>query len=202
MVQTDFIRHYYRGHAGIYDLTRWAFLFGRQELLEQLPGREEQYLAEVGCGTGRNLRQLGRMHPRWRLTGVDVSPDMLTMAARATALFGHRVSLLEEPFGAGTFGAQDSPDIVLFSYSLTMFNPGWEEAILQARAALKPGGHIAVVDFHDTNSRPLRWWMDRHRVRLDGHLLPYLEAQFQPRLSEVHKAWGGMWQYFLFIGQK
>ncbi|HRI60570.1 MAG TPA: class I SAM-dependent methyltransferase, partial [Saprospiraceae bacterium] len=95
-----------------------------------------------------------------------------------------------------------SPDFVLFSYALTMFNPGWEAAIEQAGADLKPGGRIAVVDFHNTPSSTFRWWMSRNHVRMEAHLLPFLQSKFRTELLEIHPAWLGLWRYFLYVGQK
>lgn len=203
-MQHDTMRSYYRWHAAVYDATRWSFLFGRKELLRHLPivPDAEQCLLEVGCGTGYNLKALAQRHRRLRLLGVDVSPDMLAQASRATAPYSRRVQLFGQAYGAAPLRLAQSPDIVLFSYALTMFNPGWEAAIEQALADLKPGGGIAVVDFHDTHSSAFQWWMAQNHVRMDGHLLPFLQSRFQTELLEIHPAWLGMWRYFLFVGQK
>lgn len=200
--QTHNMRSYYKWHAAVYDSTRWSFLFGRKSILEHLPTGDRQLLAEVGCGTGHNLRHLARQHPGWHLVGIDVSPDMLARASKATASWSRRVQLFEQAYGSASFQLPEAPDIILFSYALTMFNPGWETAIERAWHDLKPGGHIAVVDFHDTPAPTFRWWMEQNHVRMDGHLLPVLEAKFQPVRQEVKGAWGGLWRYMLFIGRK
>ena len=196
------MRQYYRWHAAIYDATRWSFLFGRTALLDNLPAADRLTVVEIGCGTGFNLRRLAKKHPEWQLTGIDVSPDMLAQASQATASFSRRVQLLEKAYGAGAPCLPEPVDLILFSYSLTMFNPGWEAAIEQAWHDLKPGGHIAVVDFHDTPSRVFRRWMQYNHVRMDGHLLPALEARFTPAQRQIQPAWGGLWQFFTFLGQK
>jgi S-adenosylmethionine-diacylgycerolhomoserine-N-methlytransferase len=105
-------------------------------------------------------------------------------------------------YGKGQFRLKEPVDVVLFSYSLSMFNPGCEGAIEQAYDDLKPGGYIAVVDFHDTASNWFRRWMGRHHVRMEGHLLPLLEERFEIKTLEVRRAYGGLWRYFLFVGQK
>lgn len=196
------MRQYYRLHAAIYDATRWTFLHGRHRLLRLLPQYPQTLLAEVGCGTGHNLRLLARQHPDWRLIGIDVSPDMLNKAYKATASHSRRVQLFEKPYGTGQFQLPDPVDIVLCSYALTMFNPGYTEAIRQALDDLKPGGHIAVVDFHDTTHDWFRRWMGFNHVRMDGHLLPLLEQHFEPVHTAVRPAWGGLWRYLLFVGKK
>jgi S-adenosylmethionine-diacylgycerolhomoserine-N-methlytransferase len=203
-VQQQNMRNYYRWHAAVYDATRWSFLFGRAALLRKLPipPRASASLLEVGCGTGHNLRLLARRHPELHLLGVDVSPDMLDRTARAMARYSRRVQLFEQAYGIEPVKYQQAPDIILFSYALTMFNPGWEAAIEQALNDLEPGGRIAVVDFHDTPSRFFRWWMGRNHVRMDAHLLPRLQSRFKTETLEVRSAWFGLWRYFLYVGEK
>lgn len=207
MIRTDAdqnytMRRYYQWHAAIYDATRWTFLFGRKTIFDHLPRENVQLLVEVGCGTGQNLLYAARQNKDWRLIGIDVSRDMLTRACKATATFSRRVQLFEQSYSADGPPLPEAPDLILFSYSLTMFNPGWEAAIDRAWRDLKPGGHIAAVDFHRTTHPAFRWWMERNHVRMDAHLLPVLEARFQPRWQIVQSAWAGLWQYFMFVGQK
>lgn len=202
--QPDTMRKYYQLHAGIYDATRWAFLFGRKAILKELPiaadGR--QSLLEVGCGTGHNLHFLAKHHPNLRLTGVDVSPDMLSQAAKTLSRHAAQVQLLGQAYGSAAQDLSQTPDFVLFSYALTMFNPGWEAAIERAWQDLPMGGRIAVVDFHDTPSAAFRWWMSRNHVRMEGHLLPFLQSKFRTEFLELRSAWLGAWRYFLYVGKK
>ncbi|MBL7781265.1 MAG: class I SAM-dependent methyltransferase [Saprospiraceae bacterium] len=197
------MRQYYRWQSRIYDLTRWLFLFGRKRLLNRLSVRNDKdtFLTEIGCGTGYNLRYLASRYTRIQLQGMDVSADMLRRATTATASYSRRVYLLEKAYGKPEI-LKPIPDIILFSYALTMFNPGWEEAIRQAWADLPAGGRIAVVDFHDTPHPSFRWWMDKNHVRMEGHLLPLLEELFQEEYCEVRPAYLGWWQYMLFVGKK
>ncbi len=203
--QQQTMRRYYRWQSIIYDLTRWTFLFGRNEILNRLPIRNDlktMRLVEVGCGTGRNLKRLAGRHPHLLLTGLDVSADMLRRAAKATAMYSRRILLLEKPYEQFLTRPEQAPDIILFSYALTMFNPGWEQAIRQAHTDLPDGGYVAVADFHDTRSGTFRWWMGKNHVRMDGHLLPLLESTFTVEYCSVRTAFFGLWRYVLFIGKK
>jgi S-adenosylmethionine-diacylgycerolhomoserine-N-methlytransferase len=201
-MQPEKMRAYYRFHAGIYDATRWSFLFGRKTLLYNLPVRTDipQSLLEAGCGTGHNLRLLARRYPALQLTGVDVSADMLHKAAETTAPFAERVQLINGAYEKDA--ARKAPDHILFSYALTMFNPGWEQAIQTAWNDLPSGGHIGVVDFHDTPSRAFQWWMGQNHVALEGHLLPFLQSTFRTLRLDICPAWLGLWRYFMFVGVK
>ncbi|MEQ1744224.1 MAG: class I SAM-dependent methyltransferase [Saprospiraceae bacterium] len=200
--QETAMRQYYRLHAAIYDATRWTFLFGRNRILHLLPHNDELAIAEVGCGTGKNLRRLAGMRPRWHLIGIDVSPEMLGRASKRLSSFSRRLQLFEKPYGTGSFHLTEPVDIILFSYALTMFNPGWESAIEQAWHDLKPGGRIAVVDFHDTPFAWFRRWMGYNHVQMDHHLLPVLVKRFVPTTRIVRTGWFGLWRYFILIGEK
>lgn len=198
-VQTAITR-YYRFHARIYDLTRWTFLRGREELVRLAAAHcQPQTILEVGCGTGKNLLHLGRIFPEALLWGLDLSPHMLARAHQKIQSLRQPVNLVEaaydRPVAPGSF------DLVVFSYALSMFNPGWEEALLTAGQDLTPGGVIAVVDFHDSPFHSFKRWMGINHVRLDAHLLPCLRKLFHSGEWSVPSAFGGLWSYFLFIGR-
>ena len=77
------IEQYYRLHAWIYDLTRWTFLRGREELIRRAVAQCHPHrIFEVGCGTGKNLLHLGRLFPEAELWGLDLSPHMLARARK------------------------------------------------------------------------------------------------------------------------
>jgi S-adenosylmethionine-diacylgycerolhomoserine-N-methlytransferase len=195
------IAHYYRFHARIYDLTRWTFLRGRADLVRRAAaGRRPRAILEVGCGTGKNLLQLGRLFPEARLTGLDLSPHMLARARAKLKGLGARLSLVEAPYDRPV--APGAFDLVVFSYALSMFNPGWEAALHAARRDLAPEGAIAVVDFHASPWPRFRRWMGFNHVRLDAHLLPALRRLFPRGEFSAPPAFGGLWSYFLFIGRR
>jgi S-adenosylmethionine-diacylgycerolhomoserine-N-methlytransferase len=189
------LQSYYALHARIYDATRWTFLFGRERILRRSARiADPKRILEVGCGTGRNLRSLRRIFPNADITGVDLSGDMLDIARRKT----DGVKLIQQAYEtpiAGNF------DLVLFSYALTMFNPGWENAILAAKADLSPGGLLVIVDFSHTRSSLFRRWMGVHHVRMEGHLWPESRADFEPLVDETHAAYAGIWHYGMFVGR-
>lgn len=202
--QTQYMQQYYKLQSKIYDATRWSFLFGRKRIIRELPLSQEQTsrILEVGCGTGYNLVRLARQFPQAELIGLDVSPDMTALAEKNTLAFSERVSIRQAPYQSGHQLFEGQVDAVLFSYSLTMINPQWSELVSQAKKDLKPGGLIAVTDFHDSQNQWFKKHMSNHHVRMDGHLLPLLEREFTPINKEVRTAYGGVWQYLIFIGKK
>lgn len=200
--QNRAIDTYYQFQSKIYDLTRWTFLFGRKRIVRELPFEPEAAfkLLEVGCGTGYNLQRLARRFPKAHLTGMDLSGDMLHIARQNTQTFGDRVELIQAPYGQTPLSFQ--PDVILFSYSLTMINPQWQDLLQEAYRDLPEGGIIAVTDFHRS---PFPWFknhMANHHVRMDAHLLPVLQEQFTSLTEKVQNAYLGIWEYLVYVGKK
>jgi len=201
--QADTIRSYYQIHAGIYQATRWSFLFGRKRIIKtlDLPLSSDKTILEVGCGTGHNLYALAKRYPKIRLIGVDVSPDMLRVAAQKLKRYVRRVFFMKKPYASGNWVLPEKPNIILFSYCLSMINPGWESALQRASDDLGEDGIVAVVDFHGSPLGVFRRWMGMNHVRMEEHLLPALEKRFTLIQMEVRRAYGGLWTYFLFVGR-
>lgn len=195
------IERYYRIHARIYDLTRWTFLRGRAALIKEVAASlTPNRILEVGCGTGTNLLHLGKAFPRAHLWGLDLSANMLAVARRKLRKLTQRLNLLEAAYDQPV-AADTKFDLVVFSYALSMFGPGYEKAIMSASLDLTPHGAIAVVDFHDSISQGFKKWMGLNHVRLDGHLLPCLRSLFPYHKWAVRPVYNSTWSYFFFLGQ-
>ena len=201
------LRVYYRWHSHIYDATRWSFLFGRAGLVNlaakaaQAKGWQSPQILEVGCGTGKNLGALARALPRSDILGIDLCSHMLARAARSQAVASGLARITLGAYAKDSL-AENSQDIVVFSYALSMFNPGFEAALDAARLHLRPGGIIAVADFESSPFAWFRAWMGVNHVRLDGQLLPALAARFAAQEIQVRRAYAGIWKYFLYLGRK
>lgn len=199
----DALRGYYRWHARIYDLTRWAFLFGRRGLVEEArrrldpPGR----ILEIGCGTGRNLADLAKAFPDAQLVGLDLSADMLERAKSKLAPCAGRVELLHRAYDAPVSAEGEGFDLIVISYALSMINPGYDEVIAVSRRDLRPGGALAVVDFHGTRWDWFRRWMGVNHVRMEGQILERLEATYETVERRIGRGYGGLWDYLLFLGR-
>lgn len=202
--QNHAMKKYYKFQSKIYDLTRWAFLFGRTNLIHQLPIARDAAIRvlEVGCGTGYNLYNFASYFVNAQLVGIDVSEDMIALSQKKMEPYKNRVDLLSQAYGKKAILNEESFDVVVFSYALTMINPHWENLIEQAYKDIKPGGIIAVVDFHDTRNPLFKLQMKNNHVRMDGHLLPILEKKFSTLSADIQSAYLGMWEYFSFVGIK
>ena len=199
---------FYAGQAAHYDRFRERLLQGRAEtvaaLAECLP-ETGGTLVELGCGTGSNLAYLGDRRTRlWRAWGVDLCPSLL---AQARGRNWPEVTWIEAD--ATAWRPPLPVDAVLCSYSLTMI-PDWFAAVDNALAMLRPGGVLAVVDFHVPRERCFArtfwpWWFGHDGVHPNPDLLPYLRRRLPgarvcegraavPYLPGVHVPW------FSFVG--
>lgn len=163
----------YRNQRRFYDLTRKYYLFGRDRLIRELDLEPGETLAEIGCGTARNLVAIARRYPANRLYGLDASSQMLKTAEAATrrAGFSDRIELVQgyaEDVTPALLRCDKPLNRIIFSYSLSMI-PDWQGALAAASRALAPGGLIHVVDFADLEGLPdsaarllLRWLRQFH----------------------------------------
>jgi S-adenosylmethionine-diacylgycerolhomoserine-N-methlytransferase len=202
MSQAQSLQKYYRLHSQVYDATRWSFLFGRSRVIQLLQNlTTPTRVLEVGCGTGSNMLALCEAFPNAHITGVDLSSEMLSIARRKLRNYADRVTLIQGVYDAPVRGTEAGFDLVLCSYSLSMFNPGWAQAVSGAKDDLAPGGLFALVDFHDSPFAPFKGWMKHNHVRMDAHLQPVLSEIFRPIYARTHAAYGGLWRYLTFIGK-
>jgi S-adenosylmethionine-diacylgycerolhomoserine-N-methlytransferase len=192
---------YYRWHAGIYDLTRWAFLFGRQSLVHSVSQHMmmPQRILEIGCGTGSNLVALAARFPKAQVIGLDLSRDMLDRARAKVRPYGSRVGLIHRAYDAPV-ALGPKFDLIVCSYSLSMINPGYDEVLRISRHDLSSRGLIAVADFHSSPFAWFRRWMGVNHVRMEGQVLATLEQHYQPLTCQIRSGYGGLWSYLNYIG--
>jgi S-adenosylmethionine-diacylgycerolhomoserine-N-methlytransferase len=199
--QAEKIQQYYQFQSKIYDLTRWAFLFGRRAIVNQaaLPSQEIKSILELGSGTGHNLILLAKKFPNAQIIGIDVSEDMVQIARKATRNYPN----IEIRCTSFSDTSLPTFDLILCSYVLTMINPGWDTWIAKVSDMLNPeGGVFAVVDFHNTRFKWFRNHMLSHNVMMEEHLLPKLSANFATKKLAINAPYLGLWQYISFVGQK
>jgi ubiquinone/menaquinone biosynthesis C-methylase UbiE len=145
-------RRYWDRHARGYDrqmgrLERLMGDDGRAWVCSQASGD----VLEVAIGTGRNLP----FYPdSIRLTGIDLSPQMLAIARRRAQALGRAVELREGD--AQALGFPDASfDTVVCTFSLCGI-PDERRAIAEMRRVLRPGGRLLLVDHVAGSAWPAR----------------------------------------------
>jgi SAM-dependent methyltransferase len=107
---------------------------------------------EVAIGTGLNLPHYPA---EVRLTGLDLSPEMLAVAKARAKEIRRRIALMEGdahdlPFADGTF------DSVVCTYALCSV-PDVARSIAEMKRVLRPGGFLILVDHIRSSVKPIFW---------------------------------------------
>jgi ubiquinone/menaquinone biosynthesis C-methylase UbiE len=140
--ETERVRRLQDRAAPKYDRTmgRWEkvlFGGGREWVCSQARGD----VLEIAIGTGRNL-------PHYpadvRLTAIELSPEMLSIARKRAADLGRAIDLRE-----GNAEALDFPDAsfdtVVCAFALCTI-PDDRKAVAEAKRVLKPGGRFVAIE--------------------------------------------------------
>ncbi|MBN8871741.1 MAG: methyltransferase domain-containing protein [Rhodospirillales bacterium] len=157
-LDADAVRAAYRRWAGVYDtLFGGVSSFGRRRavaLVNRLPGRD---VLEVGVGTGLALPHYRRDA---RITGIDLSAEMLEQARKRVAETGLRnVNALLEVDAEATEFPDASFDVAVAMFVASVV-PNPRRLLAEMRRVVRPGGNILFVN-HFAADRGPRWWVER-----------------------------------------
>jgi phosphatidylethanolamine/phosphatidyl-N-methylethanolamine N-methyltransferase len=124
------------------------------ELVNRLPGTD---VLEVGVGTGLALPHYT---PDKRITGIDLSADMLARAReRVDVSKLANVEDLHVMDAEATDFADASFDIAVAMFVASVV-PDAKRLLAEIRRVVRPGGNILFVN-HFAAERGPRWWVER-----------------------------------------
>lgn len=166
-MSVDRLREKWDKYAPRYDrdigfFERVQFGGGREWVCSQAHGD----VLDVAVGTGLNLA----FYPdAVRLTGIDFSPAMLTLARARAAELGREIDLREGdpqalPFPNASF------DTVVCTLGLCGF-PDERAAITEMNRVLRPNGSLLLLDHVGSHHRLIRagqWLLEKLTVRMLG----------------------------------
>lgn len=157
--QEQRLERFYAGQAGHYDRFRARLLGGRELLIEQLALAPGSHVIELGAGTGANLEFFpAARRADCRFTLVDLCEPLL---GRAAVRFADFPNVQIHHADAAVFRCAQPADVVLLSYTLSMM-PNWRGVLSNCMRLLRPGGCIAVVDFHVLDAAGSAYTAHRH----------------------------------------
>jgi phosphatidylethanolamine/phosphatidyl-N-methylethanolamine N-methyltransferase len=137
------VQRAYELYAPVYDLIfDWIFAPGRSAAIAQLGLTPTDRVLEIGIGTGLNLPYYPAS---CRLTGVDLSEDMLEKAiARVERLQMPNVTLKVMDATALDFG-DDEFDKAVATYTISAV-PDPIGVLREMRRVVKPGGILVILN--------------------------------------------------------
>lgn len=172
---SDFVRYL--------DSTRATDFFKRvkKQILELMNPREGECIADIGCGTGEDVRVLAaHVGPRGRVVGVDLSSTMVQTARQRLGEHMTGIELVQGDvqkltFADGTFDA-------IRAERLLQHTPNAEAALREIVRVTKRGGRIVIwegdldlfiIDApdHETSRVMQRFVCDSFRNGAIGHQL-------------------------------
>jgi phosphatidylethanolamine/phosphatidyl-N-methylethanolamine N-methyltransferase len=157
----------YRRQAPIYDAVFGVLLGpGRQRTVQIANTLPAGRLLEVGVGTGLSLPHYRR---EFRITGIDVSPDMLRQARKRVRERGlGNVEGLYEMDAENLEFADDSFDIVIAMYVASVV-PNPDRLVAEVQRVCRPDGHVLIVN-HFAEAGGLRGSVERKLAPLSKKL--------------------------------
>ncbi len=166
-LDADTIRATYSRYAKSYD--SWFGLISRPArkaavaAVNKTPGTQ---VLEVGVGTGLALPLYNASK---RITGIDLSRDMLAIARdRAAGLGLHNIESLLEMDAQATDFEDASFDVAVAMFVASVV-PDPHALVKELRRVVKPGGKILLVNHFARESGPI-WWVERAMAGASGLL--------------------------------
>jgi phosphatidylethanolamine/phosphatidyl-N-methylethanolamine N-methyltransferase len=179
----------YARWAPIYDwsfgaYTRGPTRTGVAEANRLPPGR----ILELGVGTGISLPLYDKKH---RLTGIDLSPDMLDRARKRVADkdLSHVEALHEMDAGALTF-PDASFDVAMSMFVITVV-PDPDRVLAEMVRVVKPGGRVILVNHFSVETGPraaVERWLARYSSKLGWRPnFPLARVMGRPELRLIER---------------
>lgn len=191
------VREAYRRQAPFYDYSFGVVSsIARRKTVEEINLRRGRVL-EVGVGTGLSLPNYA---PYLKVTGIDLSPEMLAIARERVEKTGlHNVEGLLEMDAANLDIPDNSFNIVAAMYVLSVV-PDPAKVMKELSRVCSPGGEVMVIN-HFSQDHGMRGWAERklapYAEVVGWHpVFPFDRVMVCPELALIERR--PMWPFGLF----
>lgn len=184
-LDADAVQAAYRRWSRVYDVTFGGVSgFGRRRAVQAanaLPGR---HVLEVGVGTGLALPHYG---PDKRVTGIDLSEEMLALARKRVRELGlSNVEALRQMDAEATEFEAERFDVAVAMFVASVV-PNPRRLLAEMRRLVRPGGHLLFVNHFRAETGP-RWWVERAMAPASRKLGWHPDFAVEDLLGEADRA--------------
>ena len=126
-----------------------------------------QSVMDIATGTGDLAIAMAKRVDDIRILGVDLSEEMLRVAAEKVARQGlaERITLKKGDAEGLDMVATESMDVVTVAFGVRNFE-NLEKGLSELYRVLKPGGKLVVLEFSIPSNRLVRWAYAQYSHRL------------------------------------
>ncbi|MBX7207809.1 MAG: class I SAM-dependent methyltransferase [Verrucomicrobiaceae bacterium] len=132
-------------------------------VIHYLTLHKPEHICDFGCGSGEMACRLGRLG--YRVTGLDVSPDLIEVARERAVLEGVADKVDFIVADGASAGITDGAFDAVLAMSVLHHMP-LDDALDALERLLRPGGRAALLE-PVAYSRTLQWLRDRSPVEKD-----------------------------------
>ncbi len=136
--------------AGNAAITDRAFSGLTQTLLERLARAEGDCIVDIGCGAGELTLALARSRPAARVTGLDISPDLVEAARQRGANLANARFVLGD---AACWQSDDAVDLFVSRHGVMFFDDP-VAAFASLLAQTSPSAELVFTCFRDARLNP------------------------------------------------
>jgi len=151
----------------------------RQSFREVVKSYPAGSMLEIGCGTGLDLVHFAQTHPSRKLSGMDISPEMVKLSAERSAESGCfniqvRAGSAEE---IATLFPKQKFDLIYIFFGALNTVENLDSTAQALSSSLNKGG-IIVMTFVN------KWY-------LEGMLIDLMRLRFRKAFARFKYVWGG-----------
>lgn len=171
-------------NALIYELGAKVIFLGKNDdyafhklfTAKAVPEQDYRDILDLGCGFGKSTRPFVDRFPKSRVVGIDLSAPVLKLAHRQAERLGKKIAFLQRAAEDTRFpdGSFDLVTATMVLHELPL--PVVRRTLAEAYRLLRPGGRLAVLDYHRTRD-PFRDFLLLGHTRRNNE--PYMEHIFR-----------------------